>query len=322
MRPTQRLDATHEGQLIRSSVSRERWSWIQRALGGRFRTALLNARAFPTRLSAWLAFRRHIGEYRMLAEDELRSRRRSDTVFIFGSGASLNSLSADEWRAIEKHDTVGFNWFVHQRFVRCDFQIVAEIGGNDLDPTMWRPHIRTYFDLIESNSRFDHTVFLVQTGFRAINGNRAIGLRLLPPSRPIFLWHRLRGRSEPSQSLAEGLVHAHASLADCVNFAFLMGWTTIVLAGVDLYDRRYFWLSPDKLRPDEDSPDPAVPSSPISVESRHNTADSGLIDLLGSWGEQFARRGVRLFVYNPRSLLARTVPVWPAAGESLEKVRS
>jgi hypothetical protein len=310
------------GSLLRKVISPAYSPRIPGALHGRGRAALLNARAFPTRLTAWLGFRRHIGEYHILREDELRSRRRSDTVFVFGSGASLNGLSVEEWRAIEAHDTVGFNWFVHQRFVRCDFQIFGEIGGNDLDPAMWRPHIRTYFDLIDSNSRFDHTVFLVQTGFRAINGNRAIGLRLLSPSRPVFLWRRLRGRVAPSRSLAEGLVHAHGSLADSVNFAFLMGWTTIVLAGVDLYDRRYFWLEPDELRPDEIRPHAPVPSEPISVELRHNTADTGLVDLLGSWREQFARSGVRLFVYNPRSLLARTVPVWPPAAEALERVSS
>ena len=298
--------------LLRKMISPDYWPRIPSALRGRARTALLSARAFPTRLSAWSAFRRHIREYRVLREDELRSRRRSDTVFVFGSGASLNALTPEEWRAIERHDTVGFNWFVHQRFVHCDFQLFGEIGGDDLDAAMWRPHIRSYFDLVDANPRFDGTVFLVQTGFRAINGNRAIGLRLLSPARPVFLWRRLRDRVEPSRSLDEGLVHAHGSLADAVNFAFVLGWKTIVLAGVDLYDRRYFWLKPDELRADEIRPHAPPPPDLISVNSRHNTADTGLIELLGSWRERFAREGVQLFVYNPRSLLARTVPVWPA----------
>ena len=48
---------------MQTLASREVGSRILRALGRRARAALLNARAFPTRLSAWLAFRRHIGEY-------------------------------------------------------------------------------------------------------------------------------------------------------------------------------------------------------------------------------------------------------------------
>ena len=41
-------------------------------------------------------------------------------MFIFGSGASLNAITPTEWTEIERHDTLGFNWFVRQSFVRCD----------------------------------------------------------------------------------------------------------------------------------------------------------------------------------------------------------
>ena len=50
--------------LLRKMISPDYWPRIPSALRGRARTALLSARAFPTRLSAWSAFRRHIREYR------------------------------------------------------------------------------------------------------------------------------------------------------------------------------------------------------------------------------------------------------------------
>ena len=40
----------------------------------------------------------------------------------------------------------------------------------------------------------------------------------------------------------EGLRHVGGTLSDAVNAAACLGWTHIVLAGVDLYDSRYFWL--------------------------------------------------------------------------------
>jgi hypothetical protein len=272
---------------------------VNRVLGRvqRLKTDLMH---FPVRFGAWRAFQTHRHEYHILLEPNLRATRKSDTVFIFGSGSSLNDIDAREWQAIGRHDTIGFNWFVHERFVRCDYHLVREIGSSDLDETVWRPQLAQYSDLIRRNPHFANTVFLVQTGFRATNGNRAIGLRLLPAGARVFLWRSRRERTEPTRSLTDGLAHAHGTLAECVNFAYLLGWRRIVLAGVDLYDRRYFWLPPDQ---------PVAGDTCTAAE--HRTARSGLIDLLGRWRGDFLREGVELFVYNPRSLLAESLPVWP-----------
>ena len=266
----------------------------------RFRSARTEVAHFPVRLRAWLAFRRQISSYRCLSAAELRATRKSDTIFIFGSGASLNDISASEWEHIAANDTLGFNWFVHQHFVRCDYHLLREIGGDDRDESVWRPRLTEYVDRARNNPRYAGTIFLVQTGFRATNGNRAIGLGLLPRSHPVFLWRSLRHRSMPSESLRQGLAHANGTLHECVNFAYLLGWRTIVLAGVDLYDRRYFWLPPDR---------PVFGDT--STEGRHGTAMTPLVETMGTWARWFADRGVKLFVHNPRSLLAATVPVWP-----------
>jgi len=252
------------------------------------------SQVFGVRLQAWSRFLIGRRRYRRLPSGELLQRRNSDTVFIFGSGSSLNDLSDQQWRDVERHDTIGFNWFVRQQFVRCDFHFLREIGGDDFDPKSWTPRLRRYCELLAGNPHFASAIPMVQTGFRAINGNRAIGYGLLPVERPLFLWRSLVGRYEPSWSLERGLAHAHGTLHECVNFAFLMGWRTIVLAGIDLYDRRYFWMHAD---------------DPSGAAQSHRTADT-VVHLMGEWARAFETRGTRLYVYNPRSLLARTVPVW------------
>jgi hypothetical protein len=264
----------------------------------RIAQAHFSTQQFRVRFAAWCAFLRNRGAYRVLSEVELKATRKRDTVFIFGSGGSLNEITPDEWQQIAEGDTLGFNWFVHQRFVRCDYHLVREICSTDLDRTTWQPEIRQYFELIAANPLYAHTVFLVQTGFRATNGNRAIGLRLLPPAARVFLWRSRRDLAEPTRSLAEGLTHAHSTLQECVNFAYLMGWRRIVLVGVDLYDRQYFWMPPG-----------APLWSDATTAEVHRTA-AGLIESLGRWRRQFEREGVELFVYNPRSLLAAVLPVW------------
>jgi hypothetical protein len=273
----------------------------QTAIGWRIQAAHLAVRYFPTRFAAWTACRRRLSRYQVLNENELKQTRKSDTVFVFGSGYSLHDLTPEEWRAIEEHDTVGFNWFVHQRFVRCDYQLIREITNKDLDERVWRADLDRYFDLLKSNPKFSRTVLLIQTGFRAMNGNRAIGLGLAPSDRPVFLW-RSHSRDAPTTSLSDGLSHGRGTLADSVNFAYVMGWKTIVLVGVDLYDRRYFWLGANQPRPEDPE-----------IDRPHRTTLGGVVESLGRWRELFERSGVRLFVYNPKSLLATVLPIWSRA---------
>jgi hypothetical protein len=260
-------------------------------------------RLSPYRLGPWLRFVLNRSRYRLLDENELRATRRSDTVFVFGSGGSLNELDPADWSGIAEHDTLGFNWFVHQRFVRCDYHLIRGIPDDDLDASVWRPQLDEYFSLIKANPLFAETVFLVHSGFRALNGNRAIGYRYLPERNPVFLWRTNMRGGLPTRSFAEGLVHGHSTLNECINLAFLCGWRRIVLAGVDLYDRRYFWLAPDETR----SVDVRRGASAVDA---HDRATAGMIEGLAEWGRWLGREGVELTVLNPRSLLADVLPVY------------
>jgi hypothetical protein len=270
------------------------------AVEWRLRRLRLDLQSFPVRFRAWLGFQRRVRRHRILSEDELRATRKSDTVFIFGSGSSLNAISPREWHAIAQHDTIGFNWFVHQQYVRCDYHLVREIGPTDLDPSGWKPYLIEYFDRFRGNPHFASTVLLLQAGFRATNSNRAIWLALVPERQRVFLW-KSRAGSELGHSFRDGLAHTHGTLNECVNFAVLVGWKNIVLTGVDLYDRRYFWLPPDQPRPDDPN-----------IDAPHSTAIAGIVETLGSWNEQLRAAGVRLYAYNPRSLLTKVLPVWSA----------
>jgi hypothetical protein len=250
-------------------------------------------------LEAWLLSRANRQRYHEIGGQELAASRRSDTVFIFGSGASLNAIPDHVWRYIGEHDTMGFNWFVHERFVRCDYHLIREIPDDDFNRAVWKLQLRQYFELIGSNPCFGQTIFLVQSDFRALSGNRSVGLRLLPTPNRVFFWSSVRTRREPGRNWADGLTHGHGTLQECVNAAFIMGWKRIVLAGVDLYDRRYFWLRPDEKRTTDPSPEPT-----------HKTALAGVVSELKRWADEFHRSGVELLVQNPKSLLAKELPVW------------
>ena len=256
----------------------------------------------------WLGEKWSRSRYVVLDEEALRKTRRSDTVFIFGSGYSLNDLSAEEWAHIAAHDTIGFNYSSRQRWVRTDYHIVGEIfTADDARRSRWWPGIEEYGRLIAGNPMYEHTIVGLQAGWFAYQSNRLAASGCLRKGTRIFRYKRIaRGLFRPpTRAIADGLVHGAGSLSDVVNFAYAMGWRQIVIAGVDLYDSRYFWLGYDETRPD------MMLNRGTGHSEQHPTADT-LIPYLKGWRELMERDGVALTVYNPRSLLARVLPVYSA----------
>ncbi len=265
---------------------------------GRVQQAGWWVQAAPRCATAYAANLRGRGRYRQLDVSELVATRTSDTVFIFGSGRSLLDITHEQWQAISSANTISLREFPRQSFVRADYHVTGEV--DDLDE---------YARRLRDNPLYANTVFVVQEGWRAWMGNRLIGNGLLQPGARVFRYRRVaRGRyAPPSRPFSRGLVHGHGTIVGVVNFAWLMGWKTIVLAGVDLYDKGYFWLGPGETRTYEK---PGVTS-----RTRFTGAD-GIVSMLGRWRELFTVDGVQLMVLNPRSLLANVLPVYefPAEG--------
>jgi hypothetical protein len=238
--------------------------------------ALAGSRAYPT-----------------LSEDELRATRKSDTVFIFGSGRSILDIAPEEWRRIEAFDTISFSQFHRERLIRIDYHIVGETFDVD-----------EYARSIRENPFYAETILAVQKGLEADASNDLLGRRLVPTTTRVFPYRRVsRGRySPPSTSFEQGLVHGRNSSISTTNFALLLGWRRIVLCGVDLYDKHYFFLPEDGSRPWREKldikPDDVFPNAEDTVST------------FRQWRPIVEGRGVELLVYNPRSLLAGALDVF------------
>lgn len=209
---------------------------------------------------------------------------------MFGSGASLRDISDDEWQRISEFDTVAFSHFHRQRWVRVDYHLIVEVASAEDTAAS-----------IRSNPLYADTIFGMAKGWIAEAPNELIARRLLAPSARIFRWRRIaRGRIAPaSPRLSDGLVHGAGSIQDTVNFALVMGWRRIVVAGVDLYGDRYFWMSSG----------PEAAQAAIPAAGRWAQADT-VVSSLGLWRSAAAARGVDLCVYSSNSLLAEALPVF------------
>ena len=261
---------------------------------------------------AALAERAGRGRYRMLREDDVRAARTSDTVFVFGSGYSLNELTPEEWEHFAKHDVLGFNAFYSQRWIPVGFHILR---GGIYGELRWQPHAAEVGQAIATSPFYDDTMFLLQGELLADFPNNLLGHGYLPAAARVFRYRTARGEGPPTRSFSEGMRHDGGTLSDAVNVAYVLGWKHIVLVGVDLYDSRLFFLDPDKTLTVDHAAALLVPAEVNNVrgnryDAPHNTVLNGVVERMGQWHRALEQEGVRLSVYNPRSLLADVMPIY------------
>ena len=276
------------GELLRNRAARNLLAPIRRFMLNIFwQIAFL-----PKSLFTWIADRKGRHFYGSLTESDLRNARKSDAVFICGTGLSIASITPDEWRDIEKHDVLSFRCFPKQSFVKVGFHVTGEI--DDVDE---------YANDINNNKLYDQSLFLVQEGLRAHMGNRLIGEKKLRIGAPLFRYRRkARGIIAPlSKDFSDGVVHGFGSVCKAINVAYILGWKKIVLVGIDLYDHRHFYHPPDKLRD--------IEKSGIALDDSYVTS-AGIVDLVAMWSNCLEKEGRGIYVYNPKSLLAARIPVF------------
>jgi hypothetical protein len=241
------------------------------------------------------------GSYRSVSGEELRATRTSDTAFVLGSGSSVRDLVPAEWERIAAGNTLSFSEFHRQSFVRADYHMVGEI--TDAAPPPPERAVAAYARSLRENPLYADTVLLLQEGWLAVDSNALVARRLLRPDARVFRYRRTsRGAySPPSNSFDEGLVHGWNTSISVTNLALLLGFSRVVLVGVDMYNREYFWLEPGERRP----------TLPATVEPGDPFLNARpVIDLFARWRALLEPRGIELSVYNPRSLLAGALPVF------------
>jgi len=59
-----------------------------------------------------------------LGISDVLARKKSDTVFVFGSGRSILNVTDEEWIKIGRHDTIGFSGSFQQDWVNLDYLLL------------------------------------------------------------------------------------------------------------------------------------------------------------------------------------------------------
>lgn len=247
-------------------------------------------------------------------EDIKRRCQRKDTIFIMGCGYSINDITKEKWRHIvEVGDIFSFNEFYKGKFVPINYHICGEITAQNyaliLINNKYKRDIKSYYDEISHNPFYKDTIFFLRYKkdmikepipvaiwalffLKAFKNKPVCPYRIVTPKDAIL---------EPSNNI-HAISHNWATLFDAVNIAYILGYKKIVLVGVDLYDRRYFWLEPKQSHEVDLKPGKRY----FDI---HDTAEN-VVRGMKVWRAYLAKRGVKIYIYNPRSLLNKVLPVY------------
>jgi hypothetical protein len=170
--------------------------------------------------------------------------RTSDTIYILGSGASINNISRSQWKKIEKADTVGVNfWLIHEyvpTFLICELTeetdrvrlLIRQLEDRREDyantPVIFKGLHKNLDYLRDSHRQWSEGCSYFRT------------MALPDVSKDSFLKH-LRIVYPLRLDRIGFFLQARGTIFMAMHFAICMGYRNIVFLGVDLNDTRYFW---------------------------------------------------------------------------------
>ena len=243
--------------------------------------------------------------------------KKSDTIFILGSGASINDLTDKDWDTIKKHDSVGFNfWMVHDFVPTYYF----------FEPCLEDDRHKVFLNLLEQKKHLYSRLPLICNYKYWIDAKKNFDDFPCEVKKSVYLSVRYYFFQTSTLLIKSSLaflslmnffgvsnlnmiIHHSGTLSAIVMFAALSGYKNIVMVGVDLNSTNYFW--------DDDPKKYPVRPRKIEIGKVHFTADKHrrrhywipVTEYLDIFNRIFLRHNcIKLFIGSKKSLLYPQFP--------------
>lgn len=256
-----------------------------------------------------------------VSSNPLLAHKRSDTLFVLGSGSSINQLQPEDWAAIAAADSIGFNYWLLNDFVPHTYMFEPHLP---FEATSWLMH---NFRL-RGGPYLDMPI-IMKDGERYRANELASLFKDIPPEirkNVVLSWdweiqsedaavfgHKLE-RLDRWGILSNNRLPAlrkRASVCFITMLAMRAGYKKIVLCGIDLNNADYFYAP---TRSSLEAQGYIVPPPPRPSNEPHKTEDpafgsltvSVVFDLLNQ--KVLKKRGIELFVALQSSKLYPMLP--------------
>jgi len=272
------------------------------------------------RYFSWLRLQARRSGYTVANRENLVGYKKSDILFVLGSGPSVNSIDDTEWQSIKEHDSIGFNYFLahpfvptyyHMELLHKDMEMFRGCYSQRREAYQGVPFMVNYHFFKEELLRED--VEFIENKFITVP-------RFYTDARPEDvekIFHFLHDYVAPGDDYF--MLHYRGSLCLMISLGVLLGYKKIVLVGIDLNNSGYFFcddryagtatqalrdrrckVNAEVLAATHATADPAFIPNTITIDRVLRLLDESLLK----------KRGVRLFVYSNKSLLYPAFPAW------------
>lgn len=253
-------------------------------------------------------------KFTVLTLEEARRRKKSDTIFLLGSGPSINQMTESAWREVARHDSLAINLFILHPFVPTFYH--TEVSKN--------PRIRGFFMEVVRRRRKDYsnTVVLVHPKSRRYGMHPRFCPGLFP-ERPIVCFPKFpkiiqvpASRPFAAADFKESMIY-RGTMNNAIYLACELGFQNIVLLGVDLKTNEYFyddfesvqWMKEIKGAPVEERKKHPYGMDHIPEIGKSKHSYPNLYYALRDF--VLNPRGIRLSVGSTESLLHPKIPLYP-----------
>ncbi len=252
-----------------------------------------------------------------IISDDIIQYKTSDTIFILGSGPSINEITSSEWEHIRQHNSIGFNyWFAHE-FVPTFY---AFQGGNDEMLKILQDKYSEYHNIpfIIRGSAFAKGEFnFDDERINLLKNNPVFYINEYPIAGrcsidPYLLFRYMEALGFMTYShISKFIPKWRGTLGLLIMLAYQMGYKRIVLCGIDMQKPDHFWDYEPYL----------------SVKQKYSLPDKGTANLMTFTDESvsantvpryvyclrdwmYEKNGVELFIMNTKTVLHPELDVY------------
>lgn len=180
---------------------------------------------------------------------DILKKRNNEKVFILGSGSSINDLTNENFKEIKRNCSIGINKWIFHKFI-SDYYMI-ELTDDDIRNNSIRLRILSIL-----KNKLKTPIFLIYSlGTNSVNMKKWI--KDMDPDR-VFLYEFLRPdifknkiksefinllnflskKNKKSNIITLGL---GGSIVRAISLSLLIGFSKIIILGVDLKNTKYFW---------------------------------------------------------------------------------
>ena len=250
-------------------------------------------------------------------------KKKTDTIFILGSGSTINEIGQEEWLHIKKNTSIGFNYFMFHDFVPDSYLIEPE-RKKDFE------RCRNLIRLIKTKKKYLSKTYVIMHRMGCYQmlkfylKKNKINYKLFTPFD--FGLNSIKKLDKILNSFFLKIINVFfvpaqgcASVERIVLSAYLSGYKKIVLCGVDLNNNEYFFYQKGKYENILKSNARILEkynkfhhSKNVHSTNDTNKAKQGITisEILKVYNKCFKKNDVELYTLNKKSVLSDFLPTY------------